>query len=109
VHLIDDERIYSYRALCIARNEDQTLPGFNQDNYAFYSDANQRTVINIFDEYASVRMATIQLFNNLPEEALLRNGYADNSRVSVRALAYHITGHELHHIELLKERYGIRT
>ena len=108
VHLIDDERIYSYRALCIARNEDQSLPGFNQDNYAFYSNANQRTIVDIIEEYESVRTATIQLFNNLPEDALSRTGYADHSRVSVRALVYHIAGHELHHIELLRERYGIR-
>jgi len=107
VHLIDDERIYGYRALCIARNENQILPGFDQDSYVFYSNANQRTIIDIFDEYASVRMATLQLFNNLPEDALLRRGYADHSRVSVRALVYHIAGHELHHLEILKGRYGI--
>src|ERR1700735_77331 len=107
VHLIDDERIYSYRALCIGRNESQILPGFDQDNYVFYSNANQRNLINIFDEYISVRMATLRLFNNLPEDALLRKGYADQSRVSVRALVYHIAGHELHHLEILKERYDI--
>ena len=80
VHLIDDERIYSYRALCIGRNESQILPGFDQDNYVFYSNANQRTLLNIFDEYIAVRMATLRLFNNLPEDALLRKGYADHSR-----------------------------
>lgn len=107
VHLIDDERIYSYRALCIGRNENQILPGFDQDNYVFYSNANQRTLFSIFDEYRCVRMATLRLFNNLPEDALLRKGYADHSRVSVRALVYHIAGHELHHLEIVKGRYNI--
>ena len=105
VHLIDDERIYAYRALCFARNETKILPGFDQDDYARYSDANQRTIYSILEEFEAVRMATLQLFNNLPEQALYRKGYADHSRISVRALAYHIAAHELHHLKILKDKY----
>lgn len=105
VHLIDDERIYAYRALCFARNEKGILPGFNQDNYASYSEANDRSLQSILSEYHSVRTATLHLFNNLPEQALLRKGYADHCRVSVGALAYHIAAHELHHMNILKDKY----
>lgn len=91
VHLIDDERIYAYRALCFARGEKAMLPGFNQDNYAVHSEANKRSLHSILTEYQSVRMATLNLFCNLPEEALARKGYADHWRVSVRALIFHIT------------------
>jgi uncharacterized damage-inducible protein DinB len=105
VHIIDDERIYAYRAMCFARNEKTPLPGFEQDEYAFYSDANNRDIENIFEEYEAVRRATITLFNGLPDDALLRSGTADNKESTVRALAYHIAGHELHHFNIIREKY----
>jgi len=105
VHIIDDERIYAYRALCFARNEKKELPGFEQDDYALYSGANERTIQNILEEYEAVRYSTIALFNGLPEEALMRYGIANNNRATVRALGYHIAGHELHHMNIIKERY----
>jgi uncharacterized damage-inducible protein DinB len=105
VHIIDDERIYAYRALSFARNENKPLPGFEQDEYAFYSEANNRTIQNIFEEYEAVRNATITLFNGMEETALMRSGIANNNKASVRALAYHIAGHELHHINIIREKY----
>jgi uncharacterized damage-inducible protein DinB len=105
VHIVDDERIYAYRALRFARNDKTELPGFEQDDYALYSAANERSIENIFEEYEAVRNATIALFNGLPEDSFLRIGIANNNKVSVRALAYHIAGHELHHINIIKERY----
>ena len=105
VHIIDDERIYAYRAMCFARNEKKELPGFEQDDYALYSGANERTIQNILEEYEAVRYSTIALFNGLPEEALMRYGIANNNRATVRALGYHIAGHELHHMNIIKERY----
>src|SRR5678815_629863 len=98
VHIIDDERIYAYRALCFARNDKTELPGFEQDDYALFLRANERSIENIFEEYEAVRNATIALFNGLPEDSFLRMGTANNNKVTVRALAYHIAGHELHHI-----------
>jgi len=65
VHIIDDERIYAYRAMCFARNEKTQLPGFEQDDYARFSDANDRDLQNILEEYEAVRNATITLFNGL--------------------------------------------
>lgn len=105
VHIIDDERIYAYRALCFARNEQTSLPGFEQDDYARYSGANDRELSNIFDEYEAVRQSTIALFNGLPKEALTRIGMANNNRATVRALGYHIAGHELHHLHIIQQYY----
>ena len=105
VHIIDDERIYAYRAMCFARNETQSLPGFEQDDYALYSGANDRDLDNIFEEYEAVRNATITLFNGLPEDALTRSGIANDNKATVRALAYHIAGHEQHHMNLIIEKY----
>ena len=104
-HIIDDERVYAYRALCFARNEKNELPGFDQDEYAKHSGTNERNISNIFEEYKAVRHATITLFNGLSDEALTRYGTANNNKATVRALCYHIAGHELHHINFIKEFY----
>jgi uncharacterized damage-inducible protein DinB len=105
VHIIDDERIYAYRALCFARNDKTELPGFEQDDYALFSNANERSIENILNEYEAVRNATITLFESFDEAALLRKGIANKNRATVRALGYHLAGHELHHINIIKEKY----
>jgi len=107
VHLIDDERIFAYRALRFARADTTELPGFEQDDYAFYSGADQRSLESIFEEYEAVRHSTIALFNALPEEALLRSGAMAGgiSRRTVRALIWHIAGHELRHMKIIREKY----
>ena len=111
IHNIDDERIFSYRALRYARNDNTPIQGFEQDDYAKYSRANERSLESIFNEYEAVRNATIELFKNLPEDALMKKGSGiddDGSIVNertVRALLYHIAGHELHHFNIIKERY----
>lgn len=104
-HIVDDERIYAYRALRFARNDATELPGFDQDDYARYSEANRREVGDLLDEFDLVRRSTIALFESMDEAALLRSGVADGKRVSVRALAYHIAGHELRHRNIIRERY----
>jgi uncharacterized damage-inducible protein DinB len=108
VHIVDDERIYAYRAMAFARNEKQSsLPGFDQDEYTRYAGANERDLDNIFEEYEAVRNATVALFNGLPEESLLRKGTGSTTchNATVRALAYHIAGHEQRHINIIKEKY----
>jgi len=107
VHIVDDERIYAYRALRFARNEQQNLIGFDQDEYAKYSQADARDLDNIFVEYEAVRNSTIALFNGLPEDSLTRMGHgtASANDATVRALAYHIAGHELRHMNIIRERY----
>jgi uncharacterized damage-inducible protein DinB len=105
VHLIDDERIYAYRALCFARNEKTPLPGFEQDDYIAASNANERSVESIMQEYEAVRKATIALYEGLDDAALLRSGIANNNKATVRALGYHIAGHEVHHVNIIKQKY----
>ena len=94
-----------------ARNDKTPVHGFEQDDYAKYSAADERSLDSIFEEYETVRQATITLFQYLPEESLIRsgagideNGNLVNER-TVRALAYHIAGHELRHFNIIKERY----
>jgi len=105
VHIIDDERIYAYRALSFARNDLTELPGFEQEDYIEHADCEQRSITNILDEYKAVRAATITMFNGFSDTALLRIGTANGNRTSVRALGYHILGHELHHIRIIKNKY----
>lgn len=102
VHIIDDERIYSYRALTFARNDKTILPGFEQDEYILHADTDERTIDNIMQEYEAVRSSTIRLFNGFSDIALTRKGVTNGNQVSVRALGYHILGHELHHINLIE-------
>ncbi|HEY0428611.1 MAG TPA: DinB family protein [Pyrinomonadaceae bacterium] len=105
VHIIDDERIYAYRALRFARGDSTELPGFEQDVYALESIANERAITDILDELRTVRAATISLFNNFDRKVFTRKGIADRNVMSVRAIAYHIAGHELHHINIIENRY----
>ena len=105
VHIVDDERIYAYRALRFARGDSAELPGFEQDDYARKSGADERSLASIFAEYEAVRRATVTMFEGLPDEAFERSGVADGKVMSVRAAAYHIAGHELHHLNVIRERY----
>ncbi|MEX0662370.1 MAG: DinB family protein [Balneolaceae bacterium] len=111
VHNIDDERIFSCRAMRFARNDNTPLPGFDQDLYAKFSGANSRTLDSIFEEYEAVRKGTITLFKYLPDESLMRKGAGidfDGSIINertVRSFVYHIAGHELRHLNIIKERY----
>jgi uncharacterized damage-inducible protein DinB len=105
MHLIDMERIYTYRALRFARNDRTILPGFDHKHYILFSGANDRNISGLLEELEVVRYSTILLLNGLTDEALLRSGIMNGSPVSVRALAYHIAGHEVHHINIIKERY----
>jgi uncharacterized damage-inducible protein DinB len=104
-HLIDSERIISYRALCFARNDQTPLPGYEQNDYVREADFDSRNLAEMVEEYATVRRATIQLFRPLNETEWLRRGKANENDVSVRALAYIIAGHELHHMGVLRSRY----
>lgn len=104
-HLADSERIFSYRALRIGRGDTTPLPGFEQDDYVPMGNFDARTLRDLADELAAVRQATIHLFAHLDHAAFERRGTASGNPVSVRALAYIIAGHELHHVGILKTRY----
>ncbi len=104
-HLIDTERIFAYRALRFARNDKTPLPGYEQDDYISNASFNDYPLSDLALEFRSVRESTLFLFKHLDREAWKRRGIASESEVSVRALAYIIAGHELHHREILRNRY----
>lgn len=102
LHISDDERIYAYRTLRFARNNLTELPSFDQEIVAAHSGADSRSLTSLVDEFITVRQATLSLFENLPDEALARTGTGNGNPMSVRAAAFHIAGHELHHLESVR-------
>jgi uncharacterized damage-inducible protein DinB len=104
-HICDTERIFAYRALRIARADATPLEGFEQDDYVRNGPFAQRPLSDLVEEFIAVRRATLSLLRNLDEAAWSRRGVANKNEISVRALAYIIAGHELHHRQILKEKY----
>ena len=105
LHLIDAERVFTYRALRIGRNDVTALPGFDENDFVLAANANERTFESLLEEYAIVRDATISLFSSFSETDVLKLGTASNASVSVRGIGYCILGHELHHKQVIIERY----
>jgi uncharacterized damage-inducible protein DinB len=104
-HIIDAERIFSYRALCFARGDRTPLNGFEQDDYVAGGNFSERSISDLIEEFEHVRRANLSLFRHLNTEAWMRSGEASDNQVSVRALAHIIAGHETHHMRILRERY----
>ncbi len=104
-HVIDTERIFAYRALRIARNDRMPIEGFEQDEYIQNANFDDRTIVSLCREFEALRRSNILMLNSFSEAEWLRIGTASGTNVSVRALAYIIAGHELHHIKILRERY----
>jgi hypothetical protein len=87
-HIIDTERIFAYRALRISRNDSTPLPGFEQDDYVPFAGSNERSLASLLDEFTAVRQSTITLFGNIPQNAWLRKGTANNHALTVRGIAF---------------------
>ena len=104
-HIIDDERIFAYRAFCLARGETKPLAGFDEKVYAGNADAENRSWNDLLDEYRVVRAASVALFTSLPPSAWERAGEVNGYQATPRGLAFHIAGHELHHLRIVRERY----
>ena len=104
-HLIDTERIMAYRALRIARNDRTPLPGFEQDDYIRDGPFAEMRLADLVEEFKTVRAATLSMFRNLRASDWTRRGIANQDEISVRALAFIIAGHEVHHRDILEERY----
>lgn len=104
-HLIDTERIFAYRALRFARNDSTPLNGFEQDDYVANAPFDKCALSELASEFVHVRRATVSLLEHLSEEDWKRKGSANDSEVSVRALAHIIAGHELHHMGIVRSRY----
>jgi len=104
-HLIDGERVFGYRALCIARGEKQNLPGFDQNDYMLTAPYNHIELEDLLSELRLVRLSNIAMFRSLDEEAWNRVGTANGNEITLRALAFIMGGHVRHHMSVLKERY----
>ncbi len=104
-HMSDTERIFGYRALRFARNDQTTLPGFEQNGYVNSAAFDECLLSDLASEFGFIRQSNISLFRQLKQEAWERTGIASESLVSVRALAYIIAGHEIHHRNILRANY----
>jgi hypothetical protein len=104
-HINDGERIMSYRALRISRGDATPIEGYEQDDYVRNGPFGQCPLSDLIEDYIAVRRATVSLFRNLDEAAWGRRGVANKNEVTVRALAYIIAGHELHHRRIIEEKY----
>lgn len=104
-HLIDTERIFTYRALRIARKDSTPIPGFEQDDYVANAQIAERSPSSLIKEYDSVRKSTESLFSSFNEDQVNSVGVASDKSITVNALAYLIIGHEKHHFQIIKERY----
>ncbi len=104
-HINDTERIMSYRALRISRGDATPIEGYEQDDYVRNGPFTGLPLADLIEDYIAVRRATVSLFRNLDEAAWSRRGVANKNEVTVRALAYIIAGHELHHRRILEEKY----
>jgi uncharacterized damage-inducible protein DinB len=104
-HLIDAERIFTYRALRISRNDKTPLPGFEENDYAATVNANARNLQELLTELATVRQSTLLFYKSLTIEELFRVGMASDKEISVRALGFITIGHMKHHQNVFKERY----
>jgi hypothetical protein len=104
-HIIDTERIFSYRALCFARGEKQSLPGFDENVYASNADVSGKSLKELKEELLIVRESVYMMFRGFNREMLDRVGTSNNNQVKVNAIGYMIIGHVRHHFNILKERY----
>ena len=104
-HNMDTERVFCYRALRFSRKDTTELAGFEQDDYVANSKVNECDIESLLEEYAAMRHATITFFKNLPEETLTCIGISNGKPLSVRAAAWMIVGHEIHHINSINENY----
>ena len=106
-HLIDTERTFTFRALWIGRGAPEDQPGMDQDLWVANSGSNDRPLAALWREQHVCRTDHVYLFRSLDDAAVARQGTADGKVLSVRAIPWIIAGHEKHHLEVLKERYGL--
>lgn len=104
-HLSDAERVFAQRALRFARADETPLPGFEENDYVRHGSFDAFPLAEIVTGFENVRRSTLSLFRLMSDEASTRRGKANNVEISVRALAYVIAGHELHHMNVLRTRY----
>ncbi len=105
LHIIDSERAFTYRALQFARSKNANLEGFDENEFVANAEANSRSLKSLLKEYKTVRKSTIQLYKTFSNETLKSVGKANNASLTVRAAGFLACGHEIHHQQIIKERY----
>lgn len=106
-HLVDAERILSFRAYCFARGEAQPLHGVDFESYATQGEYDRRTLADLLGEFENLRRGTVAMSRVFGEDVLSRGGLADGEGISVRALLFILAGHVRYHTALLRDRYGL--
>ncbi len=106
-HLVDAERFFGHRAFCISRGDQTPLPGWDENSYIAGSTYDSRPLAELVKDFSLLREANSRLFESLEAATWPREGVANGAKVTVRALAYIMTGHARHHLSVLKERYGV--
>lgn len=106
-HIIDTERILVYRLTCFARNEQQALPGFDEDEYVLNADFANRDLEDLVNEFIALRKANMYLFKSLSFDELNRKGTASGREINVKSILFIVAGHVVHHVGVLKERYNV--
>lgn len=104
-HLIDCERVFQYRALSISRGDVQILPGFDEELFAENCEADRRKISDLIEEFSLVRKSSLFLFQSFSQEMLENEGSANGNIINVETIGKLITGHNLHHLNIIKERY----
>ncbi len=104
-HMADVERVFAYRALRFSRADETPVEGFDENTYVANASFNRRPLHSLIGEFEHLRHASVHMFGNLDEAAMAKRGVANGVEISVRALAFILAGHELHHIEILRSRY----
>ncbi len=104
-HLIDTERVFSFRALTMARQDAARLPGMDQDEFMAGANFGDRSLARLAEEHAGLRSAAIVLFDSFDEDIMDRVGIASGCEFSVRSVPYIVAGHAFHHMGVLEERY----
>jgi hypothetical protein len=109
-HMTDAERVFSYRAMCIARGETKPLPGFDEDTYVATARFDALPTEQLLQAFLDARRASLSLFHSLPEEAWARIGNANGVNVAARSFPYFCAGHAAHHLNVIRQRYlpGLR-
>jgi uncharacterized damage-inducible protein DinB len=104
-HICDTERIFAFRALCISRGEKQSLPGYEQNDYIANGNFNNCSFKDLVEEFRLLRESNLVMIRNFSDEMMSRSGMANGKRISVRTILFAIAGHELHHLNVIREKY----
>lgn len=104
-HLIDTEKVFAYRAMRFSRNDQSLVSGFDEESWADNSYAETRTLKSLIKEYKLTRKLSLTFFRKLPAEALQLIGIVNENEIKVETIGKLTVGHNLHHLNIIKERY----